>query len=143
RFDAPWSIGELAPPGARLVASRGVRILIPAAAALRVPVLGSLLRSGERALCDSPLRYLGGVLIAALQKASSRARRRERALQEIRDPVLQYPARAGVRIAGTEPMVPLLFDLASDAVSGPSALGGGKRDTSLVRTGIPGGAHLC
>jgi SAM-dependent methyltransferase len=68
RFDAPWHIGGLKPPGTRLVASRGVRILIPAAAALRVPVLGRLLREGERRLCDSPLGYLGGFWIAALEK---------------------------------------------------------------------------
>ncbi len=69
RFDAPWRLGEITPPGVRLVASRGVRILIPAAAALRVPVVGALLRRGERLLCDSPLRWLGGFWIAALQKA--------------------------------------------------------------------------
>jgi ubiquinone/menaquinone biosynthesis C-methylase UbiE len=68
RFDAPWSLGAMQPPGTRLVGSRGVRIVIPAAAALRVPVLGALLRAGERRLCDSPLRYLGGFWIAALQK---------------------------------------------------------------------------
>jgi ubiquinone/menaquinone biosynthesis C-methylase UbiE len=69
RFDPPWRIGALAPRGTRIEASRGVRILIPAAAALRVPVLGTFLRSCERRLCDSPLRYLGGFWIAALRKA--------------------------------------------------------------------------
>jgi SAM-dependent methyltransferase len=68
RFDAPWEIDALKPAGTRLVASRGVRILIPAAAALRLPVVGPLLRAGERLLCDSPLRYLGGFWIAALEK---------------------------------------------------------------------------
>jgi len=68
RFDPPWRLREMKPPGTRLVASRGVRILIPAAAALRVPVLGALLRGGERLLCDSPLRFLGGFWVAALQK---------------------------------------------------------------------------
>jgi ubiquinone/menaquinone biosynthesis C-methylase UbiE len=68
RFDSPWRLGEIQPAGTRLVASRGVRILIPAAAALRVPVLGALLRGGERLLCDSPLRWLGGFWVAALQK---------------------------------------------------------------------------
>jgi ubiquinone/menaquinone biosynthesis C-methylase UbiE len=68
RFDIPWSIGELKPRGMRLVASRGVRIVTPAAAVLRVPLLGALLRAGERALCDSSLRYFGGFWIAALEK---------------------------------------------------------------------------
>lgn len=68
RFDAPWSIDGLKPRGTTLVGSRGVRIVIPAAAALRVPVLGWALRAGERLLCDSPLRYFGGFWIAALRK---------------------------------------------------------------------------
>ena len=68
RFDPPWRIGSLMPPGTRLVASRGVRILTPAAAALRIPVLGALLRHGERLACDSPLRWLGGFWIAALER---------------------------------------------------------------------------
>ena len=68
RFDPPWRIHALKPPGTRLVDSRGVRIFTPAAAALRVPVLGALLRAGERLCCDSPLRWLGGFWIAALQK---------------------------------------------------------------------------
>lgn len=68
RFDPPWHIGALKPPATRLVASRGVRIFIPAAAALRVPVLGALLRGGERLFCDSPLRWLGGFWIAALER---------------------------------------------------------------------------
>jgi ubiquinone/menaquinone biosynthesis C-methylase UbiE len=68
RFDAPWRLRAMQPPGTRLVASRGVRIFIPAAAALRVPVLGALLRGGERLLCDSPLRWFGGFWIAALEK---------------------------------------------------------------------------
>jgi ubiquinone/menaquinone biosynthesis C-methylase UbiE len=72
RFDAPWSIATLKPTGTRLVDSRGVRILIPAAAAMRVPVLGALLRAGERRLCDSPLQYFGGFWIAALERTSAR-----------------------------------------------------------------------
>ena len=71
RFDPPWRIRALAPPGTRLVASRGVRIFTPAAAALRIPGLGAVLRGGERRLCDSPLRWLGGFWIAALQKEQS------------------------------------------------------------------------
>lgn len=69
RFDTPWSIGDLKPAGTRLVASRGVRIFTPAAAALRVPVVGALLRGSERRFCDSALRYFGGFWIAALEKA--------------------------------------------------------------------------
>jgi ubiquinone/menaquinone biosynthesis C-methylase UbiE len=68
RFDAPWDVAALLPPGARLVASRGVRIVTPFAGALHVPLLGAALRRAEHLLCDSPLRYLGGFWIAALQK---------------------------------------------------------------------------
>lgn len=68
RFDAPWTIRDIKPANTRLVASRGVRIVIPAAAVLRVPVVGWALRRAERALCDSPLNYLGGFWIAVLQK---------------------------------------------------------------------------
>ncbi len=68
RFDPPWRIHAIKPPSVRLVASRGVRIFTPAAAALRIPGLGALLRGGERRLCDSPLRWLGGFWIAALEK---------------------------------------------------------------------------
>jgi ubiquinone/menaquinone biosynthesis C-methylase UbiE len=68
RFDTPWSIAELKPAGTRLVASRGVRIVTPAAAAMRVPVMGWALRKAERALCDTPFGYFGGFWIAALRK---------------------------------------------------------------------------
>jgi ubiquinone/menaquinone biosynthesis C-methylase UbiE len=68
RFDPPWRLRAMRPPGTRLVASRGVRIFIPAAAALRVPVLGAVLRGGERLFCDSALRWFGGFWIAALER---------------------------------------------------------------------------
>jgi ubiquinone/menaquinone biosynthesis C-methylase UbiE len=70
RFDTPWSIGAIKPHDTRLVASRGVRIVIPAAAALRVPVVGWALRRAERALCDSPLSVFGGFWIAVLEKTA-------------------------------------------------------------------------
>ncbi len=69
RFDAPWDAPALFPRNTRLVASRGVRIVTPAAVAMRVPLLGDLLRRAEHLLCDSPLRYFGGFWIAALRKA--------------------------------------------------------------------------
>jgi ubiquinone/menaquinone biosynthesis C-methylase UbiE len=68
RFDAPWDVPALLPPGVRLIASRGVRIVTPFAGALRVPILGAALRRAEHLVCDSPLRYLGGFWIAALKK---------------------------------------------------------------------------
>jgi len=68
RFDLPWRVRSLVPRGTRLVASRGVRIVTPFAGALRVPLVGAALRRAEHLVCDSPLRYLGGFWIAALQK---------------------------------------------------------------------------
>jgi ubiquinone/menaquinone biosynthesis C-methylase UbiE len=68
RFDAPWRARALAPRGTRFVASRGVRIVTPAAQAMRVPYLGSALRAAERRLTDSPLRVFGGFWIAVFEK---------------------------------------------------------------------------
>lgn len=69
RFDSPWDVERMLPPGVRLIASRGVRIVTPAAVAMRVPGLRSALVRAERALCDSPLRHAAGFWIAALEKA--------------------------------------------------------------------------
>ncbi len=69
RFDAPWTVPSFFPPGVTEVASRGVRIVTPAAAALQIPLLGGLLKSAEHAFADSPLRYFGGFYIVAARKA--------------------------------------------------------------------------
>ncbi|AUX44152.1 3-demethylubiquinone-9 3-methyltransferase [Sorangium cellulosum] len=69
RFDAPRAAAALMPGNVHLVASRGVRIVTPFAAAMRVPGLGRLLHRAEWALCDSPLAALGGFWIAAARKA--------------------------------------------------------------------------
>jgi hypothetical protein len=70
RFDAPDVARGRAPRGCRFVDSRGVRILIPGAVAMRVPVLGTTLGLLERRLCDSPLSRFAGFWIAAYQKES-------------------------------------------------------------------------
>jgi len=69
RFDTPAGAERLLPPSLRLVASRGVRIVTPAAAAMRLPGVGPLLRRAEWALCDSPLARFGGFWIAAAQRS--------------------------------------------------------------------------
>ncbi len=69
RFDSPAEAARLLPASLRLVASRGVRIVTPAAAAMRVPLLGPLLRRAEWALCDSELARFGGFWIAAARKS--------------------------------------------------------------------------
>jgi ubiquinone/menaquinone biosynthesis C-methylase UbiE len=68
RFDSPELVRGMLPRQARIVDRRGVRILTPAAAALRVPALGSFLRAAEWRLCDSPLAGFGGFWIAAIKK---------------------------------------------------------------------------
>jgi SAM-dependent methyltransferase len=68
RFDAPWIVPRLLPPGARLIGARGVRIVTPVAGALAWPVVGPWLRSLEVRLADSPARVLAGFYIAVLRK---------------------------------------------------------------------------
>jgi methionine biosynthesis protein MetW len=71
RYDTPDEVARMLPPVARLVASRGVRIVTPAAMAMRVPVLRDVLALAERTLCDSPMARFGGFWIAAIEKESS------------------------------------------------------------------------
>ena len=68
RFDQPTRVARLLPPGATIIDRRGVRIITPAAVALRVPGLGKLLRFAEQRLCDGPLARFGGFWIAAVRK---------------------------------------------------------------------------
>ena len=69
RFDSPWVLPRILPPGTRIEAARGIRIVTPAAVAMRVPGLGGMLRRAERLLCDSPAAVLGGFYIAVIRKA--------------------------------------------------------------------------
>lgn len=68
RFDTPAQAARHLPPGLRLKASRGVRIVTPAAMAMRLPGVREVLRRAEWALCDSPLHRFGGFWIAAAQR---------------------------------------------------------------------------
>jgi ubiquinone/menaquinone biosynthesis C-methylase UbiE len=68
RFDAPWSIARMLPPGLHVEARRGVRIVTPGAFAMKLPVLREGLRIAERRLCDTPAAMLGGFYIAVLRK---------------------------------------------------------------------------
>lgn len=71
RFDSPSQARAYAPAGTRFVAARGVRIVTPAALALRLPVVGEALRRAEWLLCDSPLRRFGGFWIGAFRKEAA------------------------------------------------------------------------
>lgn len=68
RYDTPRDAERYLPPGTRLVDARGVRIVTPVAAAMRVPSLRDVLARAERLLCDSPLRRFAGFWIAAIEK---------------------------------------------------------------------------
>jgi ubiquinone/menaquinone biosynthesis C-methylase UbiE len=73
RFDAPWVLPRLLPPNTRIETARGIRIVTPAAVAMRVPVLGGMLRRAERLLCDSPASVLGGFYVAVIRKGPAPA----------------------------------------------------------------------
>jgi ubiquinone/menaquinone biosynthesis C-methylase UbiE len=68
RFDSPFAIKRLLPRGTLLVGARGVRIVTPTAGAMRSRLGKKLFWNLEHALCDSPLRVLGGFYIAAIEK---------------------------------------------------------------------------
>ncbi len=68
RFDAPWRVKTLLPPGYRIIDSRGVRIVTPAAVAMRIPGVRRALRAAEWALADSWLSVFGGFWIAAIAR---------------------------------------------------------------------------
>jgi ubiquinone/menaquinone biosynthesis C-methylase UbiE len=68
RMDAPWIIPRLVPPGMTVEAVRGVRIVTPAAFAMRVPGLRRVLWNVEHWLADSPASFFGGFYVAVLRK---------------------------------------------------------------------------
>jgi ubiquinone/menaquinone biosynthesis C-methylase UbiE len=71
RFDTPGSALRLFPASLSLVRTRGIRIVTPAAIAMRFPVLRGAFRAAERALCDTPLSSFGGFWVAALEKTAA------------------------------------------------------------------------
>ena len=68
RFDAPWVLPRILPPNTRIETARGIRIVTPAAAVMRVPGLGGMLRRAEWFLCDSPAAVLAGFYVAVIRK---------------------------------------------------------------------------
>ena len=68
RWDAPTVIPRILPADVELEGYRGIRVITPAAFVHRIPIVGRVLRSAERAAVDSPLRFFGGFLIAVLRK---------------------------------------------------------------------------
>jgi ubiquinone/menaquinone biosynthesis C-methylase UbiE len=68
RFDAPWIVPRLLPPGTSVEAARGVRIVTPVAAAMRLPGVRTVLRRMEAWLADSPAAFFGGFYVAVIRK---------------------------------------------------------------------------
>ncbi len=71
RFDAPWNLPKILPPGCRIEGARGIRIVTPAAAVMRVRPLRGMFRRAERLLCDSPAAVFGGFYVAVIRKSAS------------------------------------------------------------------------
>ena len=68
RFDSPAAARRLVPDGCRVVATRGIRTVIPSAALMRSRPLRRLLRAAEWALCDSRFSAFSGFWLAAMEK---------------------------------------------------------------------------
>jgi SAM-dependent methyltransferase len=69
RYDPPTRISSLLPPGVRLVALRGVRVVTPFAQVFRVPGLARAFTFAERRCVRSPLRYFAGFLVAVAERS--------------------------------------------------------------------------
>jgi ubiquinone/menaquinone biosynthesis C-methylase UbiE len=69
RFDAPSVLPKILPPGTRLEAARGIRIVTPFAGAMKIPGVAEMLRSAERRLCDGPVARFGGFYVAVIRKS--------------------------------------------------------------------------
>lgn len=72
RFDAPADVARRTPRGAELVAARGIRIVTPAASAMKIPILRDVLRYAETRLADGPLARVAGFYVAVWEKAPPR-----------------------------------------------------------------------
>jgi ubiquinone/menaquinone biosynthesis C-methylase UbiE len=69
RYDDAAAIRSYLPPELDWVATRGIRVITPAARVLTVPVVGRALRWAEHRLADLPgARDVGGFLVACCQR---------------------------------------------------------------------------
>ena len=69
RYDDAKAITSYLPPELEWVTTRGIRVITPAAAVLRVPVVGAALRWAEHRLADLPgARSVGGFLVAICRR---------------------------------------------------------------------------
>ena len=69
RYDDADAIRSYLPSELEWIATRGIRVITPVAAVLRVPLLGSAVRWAEHRLADAPVaRDHGGFLVAICRK---------------------------------------------------------------------------
>lgn len=69
RYDDATAIRSYLPMSLDWIATRGIRVVTPVAAVLRIPVVGRALRWAEHRLADAPVaRDHGGFLVAICQK---------------------------------------------------------------------------
>lgn len=71
RFDSPLAVPKILPPGTKLETARGIRIVTPVAAAMKIPGLAGMLRAAERLLCDTAAANFGGFYVAVIRKGIS------------------------------------------------------------------------
>lgn len=70
RYDDATAIRSYLPAGLEWVATRGIRVITPVAAMLRVPYVGAAVRWAEHKLADAPIaRDHGGFLVAICRKS--------------------------------------------------------------------------
>jgi ubiquinone/menaquinone biosynthesis C-methylase UbiE len=69
RYDDASAIRSYLPDELEWVATRGIRVITPVAAVLRIPVVGAAVRWAEHRLADLPgAREVGGFLVAVCRK---------------------------------------------------------------------------
>lgn len=69
RFDAPWVIPRLVPPGTHVEGTYGVRIVTAAAAVMRIPGMRRVLPPLERLLAPTRAAYFAGFYVAIIRKS--------------------------------------------------------------------------
>jgi ubiquinone/menaquinone biosynthesis C-methylase UbiE len=68
RYDTLGSFAASLPAGLRVVGTRGIRIVTPAAGVHAIPGVRGVFGALERALCDSPFRSLAGFVTVVARK---------------------------------------------------------------------------
>lgn len=71
RFDAPWVVPKIMPPSCTFERGFGVRIVTPAASAMRLPLAKMVLPRLERWLSPTPFANFAGFYVAVLRKRAS------------------------------------------------------------------------